>query len=154
MVAAMLGDPPLDQLISSYLSSAVTVHPEDSAIELVLDGNDWMRRALDLLTSLGPGDAAYICGLQLNPDMDLAGRDASRPDYEPLGELLADLAVAGVDVRVILAGAVVSASIARPVIGPFHQNVRSAQRLQRWRLRPGAGGHRAYRPGSRPASPC
>jgi phosphatidylserine/phosphatidylglycerophosphate/cardiolipin synthase-like enzyme len=133
MVAAMMGDPALNELINRYLSSAVTVHPEDSTIEVVLDGNDWMRRALDLLTSLGPGDAAYICGLQLNPDMDLTGREASQPDYEPLGELLADLAVAGVDVRVILAGAVLSASIARPVIGPFHQNVRSAQRLQRWR---------------------
>ena len=123
----------LDQLINHYLSPAVAVHHEDSTIEPVLDGKDWMRRARELLTSLGPGDAAYICGLQLNPDMDLTGREASQGGYEPLGELLAGLVVAGVDVRVILAGAVVSGVLARPVIGPFHQNVRSAQRLQRWR---------------------
>jgi phosphatidylserine/phosphatidylglycerophosphate/cardiolipin synthase-like enzyme len=123
----------LDDLIDRYLSSAITVHREDSTIEPVLDGKDWMRRAHELLTSLGPGDAAYICGLQLDPDMDLTGREPSAPGYKALGELLADLVVAGVDVRVILAGAVLSGSIARPVIGPFHANVHSAQRLQRRR---------------------
>src|SRR5690348_6068860 len=123
----------LDDLITRYLSSAVTAHPENSAFEPVLDGKEWMRRAHELLTSLGPGDAAYICGLQLDPDMDLTGREPAAPGYEALGELLADLVVAGVDVRVILAGAVLSGSIARPVIGPFHANVHSAQRLQRRR---------------------
>jgi hypothetical protein len=87
----------------------------------------------ELLTSLGPGDAAYICGLQLEPDMDLTGRQAGEPGHEPLGDLLAGLASGGVDVRVILAGAVVSSSIVRPTIGPFHQNVSSAHRLRRWR---------------------
>jgi phosphatidylserine/phosphatidylglycerophosphate/cardiolipin synthase-like enzyme len=136
MVAAMADESPassLDRLVKRYLSSAAPVHRENSAIELVLDGNDWMRRAFELFSSLGPGDAAYICGLQFNPDMDLTGREAGQPDYQPLGELLACLAAAGVDVRVVLAGAVLSATIARPVIGPFHANVRSAQRLQRWR---------------------
>jgi phosphatidylserine/phosphatidylglycerophosphate/cardiolipin synthase-like enzyme len=123
----------LDELVTRYLSGAVDVHQENCTIEPVLDGKDWMRRAHELLTSLGPGDAAYICGLQLNPDMDLTGLSRSQAGYQPLGGLLAGLAASGVDVRVILAGAVVSGSLARPVIGPFHQNVRSAQRLQRWR---------------------
>jgi phosphatidylserine/phosphatidylglycerophosphate/cardiolipin synthase-like enzyme len=65
--------------------------------------------------------------------MDLTGRQPGEPGYEPLGALLARLAGNGVDVRVILAGAVVSSSIARPTIGPFHQNVISAHRLRRWR---------------------
>ena len=64
-----------------------------------------MRRMRELLTSLGPGDAAYICGLQLEPDMDLTGRQAGEPGYEALVDLLAGLASDGVDVRVILAGA-------------------------------------------------
>jgi phosphatidylserine/phosphatidylglycerophosphate/cardiolipin synthase-like enzyme len=123
----------LDELVTRYLSCAVEVHHENCTIEPVLDGKDWMRRTHELFTSLGPGDAAYICGLQLNPDMDLTGRTASAPGYQPLGELLAGLAGDGVDVRVILAGAVVSASLARPVIGPFHQNAGTAQRLRRWR---------------------
>ena len=127
---------PLNELITRHLSSAAPVHREDSTIETVVDGRAWMIRR-ELLTSVGPGDAAYICGLQLDPDMDLTGRQASEPGYEPLGELLARLAAAGVDVRVVLAGAVVSSSIVWPPIGPFHDNVRAAHRLRRWR--PAAG---------------
>jgi phosphatidylserine/phosphatidylglycerophosphate/cardiolipin synthase-like enzyme len=123
----------LDDLVSRYLSPAVTPHCENSSVEFVVDGRAWMRRMRDLLMSLGPGDAAYICGLQLEPDMDLTGRQPGEPGYEALGELLAGLASDGVDVRVILAGAVVSSSIVRPTIGPFHQNVISAHRLRRWR---------------------
>jgi hypothetical protein len=93
----------LDELISRYLSPAVEVHREDSTVETVVDGRAWMRRMRELLTSLGPGDAAYICGLLLDPDLDLLGRQPSEQGYEPLGELLAGLAAAGVDVRVMLA---------------------------------------------------
>src|SRR3954467_12653383 len=124
---------PLDELVARYLSPAVPPHCENSSVELVVDGRVWMRRMRELLTSLGPGDAAYICGLQLEPEMDLTGRQAGEPGYQPLGELLAGLVSNGVDVRVILAGAVVSSSIVRPTIGPFHQNVSSAHRLRRWR---------------------
>ena len=126
---------PLEELVDRYLSPAVVPHWENSSVEFVVDGRVWMRRMRELLTSLGPGDAAYICGLQLEPDMDLTGRAAGEPGHEPLGELLAGLAGAGVDVRVVLAGAVVSSSITRPTIGPFHENVSSAHRLRRWRHR-------------------
>jgi phosphatidylserine/phosphatidylglycerophosphate/cardiolipin synthase-like enzyme len=122
----------LDDLVTRYLSPAVTPHCENSSVEFVVDGRAWMRRMRELLTSLGPGDAAYICGLQMEPEMDLTGRQAGDPGYQPLGDLLAGLAAAGVDVRVILAGAVVSSSITRPTIGPFHQNVSTAHRLRRW----------------------
>ena len=124
---------PLDDLVARFLSPAATAHCENSSVELVVDGRACMRRMHEVLTSLGPGDAAYICGLQLEPEMDLNGRQAGQPGYEPLGDLLAGLAGRGVDVRVILAGAVVSSSFARPTIGPFHQNVISAHRLRRWR---------------------
>ena len=124
----------LDDLVARYLSPAVEAHCANSSVEFVVDGRVWMRRMRELLTSLGPGDAAYICGLQLEPDMDLSGRQPGQKGYEPLGDLLAGLAAGGVDVRVILAGAVVSSSLARPTIGPFHQNVSTAHRLRRWRL--------------------
>ncbi|GIJ54389.1 phospholipase D-like domain-containing protein [Virgisporangium aurantiacum] len=127
------GNAGLDELISRYLSSAVPVHRENSPVETVLDGRAWMQRMRDLLTPLGPGDAAYICGLQLDPDMDLTGRRPSEDGYEPLGDLLAGLAAAGVDVRILLAGAVVANSFARRPIGPFHDNVVTAHRLRRWR---------------------
>ena len=129
----------LDDLVIRYLSPAITPHCENSSVEFVVDGRVWMRRMRELLTSLGPGDAAYICGLQLEPDMDLTGRRPGESGYQPLGDLLAGLASAGVDVRLILAGAVVSSSITRPTIGPFHQNGSTAHRLRRWRTdrRPG-----------------
>ena len=125
---------PLDDLVARYLSPAVSPHCENSAVDFVVDGRAWMRRMRELLTGLRPGDAAYICGLQLEPDMDLTGRRPGEPGYEPLGGMLARLAADGVDVRVILAGAVVSSSIVRPTIGPFHQNVITAHRLRRWRV--------------------
>ncbi|MFF5289029.1 phospholipase D-like domain-containing protein [Paractinoplanes globisporus] len=125
----------LDDLVADFFSPAVTAHCENSSVEFVVDGRGWMRRMRELLTSLGPGDAAYICGLQMEPEMDLTGRQPGERGYEPLGDLLAGLASQGVDVRVILAGAIVSSSIARPTIGPFHQNVSSAHRLRRWRVK-------------------
>src|SRR3954452_12701728 len=96
----------LDDLVARYLSPAVAAHRENSSVEFADDGRLWMRRMRELLTSLRPGDAAYLCGLQLEPDMDLSGRTGAQPGYEPLGALLTGLACDGVDVRVILAGAV------------------------------------------------
>jgi phosphatidylserine/phosphatidylglycerophosphate/cardiolipin synthase-like enzyme len=124
---------PLDDLVARYLSPAVAAHCENSSVEFVVDGRGWMRRMRELLDGLGPGDAAYICGLQLEADMDLGGRRPGEAGHESLGGLLARLAGDGVDVRVILAGAVVSSNIVRPTIGPFHQNVITAHRLRRWR---------------------
>jgi phosphatidylserine/phosphatidylglycerophosphate/cardiolipin synthase-like enzyme len=130
----------LDELIDRYLSPAVPVHREDSTVEVVVDGQGWMFRMRELLSSAGPGDALYICGLQLDPDMDLTGRRPEEPGYEPLGELLASLAARGVDVRVVLAGAVVSSSLMHLQIGPFRQNVRTAHRLRHWRPATGPAG--------------
>lgn len=59
----------LDELIGRYLSPAVPVHRENSTVEVVVDGRDWMLRMRELLGSVGPGDAAYICGLQLDHGM-------------------------------------------------------------------------------------
>ncbi|GIF24014.1 phosphatidylserine/phosphatidylglycerophosphate/cardiolipin synthase-like enzyme [Actinoplanes tereljensis] len=123
----------LDELVARYLTPAVGPHVENSSVEFVVDGRGWMWRMRELLTSLGAGDAAYICGLQLEPEMDLTGKRAGDAGYEPLADLLAGLAAKGVDVRIILAGAVVSSSLVRPTIGPFHQNVSSAHVLRRWR---------------------
>jgi phosphatidylserine/phosphatidylglycerophosphate/cardiolipin synthase-like enzyme len=123
----------LDDLTGRYLSPAVPVHREDSTVEVVVDGREWMLRMRELLAATGPGDAVYICGLQLDPDMDLTGREPQEPGYEPLGDLLAGLAAKGVDVRVVLAGAVVASSLIHLQIGPFRQNVRTAHRLRRWR---------------------
>jgi phosphatidylserine/phosphatidylglycerophosphate/cardiolipin synthase-like enzyme len=122
----------LDDLISRYLSPAVPVHREDSTVEVVVDGRDWMLRLREMVCSAGPGDAVYICGLQLDHDMDLTGRTPGERGYEPLGELLAGLAARGVDVRVVLAGAIVASSLVHLRIGPFRQNVRTAHRLRHW----------------------
>jgi phosphatidylserine/phosphatidylglycerophosphate/cardiolipin synthase-like enzyme len=130
MVAAM--ETSVAELVDRYLSPAVPVHREDSSVEVVVDGREWMLRMRELLCSTGAGDAAYVCGLQLDHEMDLTGRKPGEPGYEPLGELLAGLAARGVDVRVVLAGAVVASSLARARIGPFRNNVRTAYRLRHW----------------------
>jgi phosphatidylserine/phosphatidylglycerophosphate/cardiolipin synthase-like enzyme len=130
---ASIGGTRLDELIGRYLSPAVPVHRENSTVEVIVDGRGWMLRMRELIGSAGPGDAVYICGLQLDQDMDLTGRKPGEPGYEPLGELLAGLAVRGVDVRVVLAGAVVASSLVHLQIGPFRRNVRTAYRLRHWR---------------------
>jgi phosphatidylserine/phosphatidylglycerophosphate/cardiolipin synthase-like enzyme len=132
-VSDLSGDrPDLDELIARYLSPAVPAHREDSTVEAVVDGREWMLRMHELLSATGPGDAVYICGLQLDQDMDLTGRGPGEPGYEPLGELLAGLAARGVDVRVVLAAAIVASSLVHIKIGPFRQNVRTAYRLRHW----------------------
>jgi hypothetical protein len=40
----------------------------------------------ELIGSAVAGDAVYICGLQLDYDMDLTGREPGDPGYETLGE--------------------------------------------------------------------
>jgi phosphatidylserine/phosphatidylglycerophosphate/cardiolipin synthase-like enzyme len=115
-----------------YLSPHVPVHREDSTVEPVVDGRAWMARMGELLTCLAPGDAAYVSGFLLDPDMDLDGRAPSDPGHLPFGELLASLAETGVDVRVLLAGAVFVSDIAWPRTLPFRENVRTARRLRRW----------------------
>jgi phosphatidylserine/phosphatidylglycerophosphate/cardiolipin synthase-like enzyme len=108
------------------------VHREDSPVEAVIDGRAWMARMRELLAGLGAGDAAYVSAFLLDPDLDLAGRPASDPDHLPLGELLASLAASGVDVRILLAGAVFASGIGWPAVLPFRQNVGAARRLRRW----------------------
>ncbi|GIJ24471.1 phospholipase D-like domain-containing protein [Micromonospora lutea] len=137
--------PGLDQLIGRYLAPAVPVHREDSTVEMVVDGRQWMLRMRELLGSAGPGDAVYICGLQLDHNMDLTGRKPGEPGYEPLGELLAGLAERGVDVRVVLAGAVVASSLRNLKIGPFRDNVRTAHRLRHWRSAKAPAGQQPLR---------
>ncbi len=71
--------PRLDELIGRYLSTAVRPRREDSTVEMVVDGRAWMLRMRKLLGSVGREDAVYICGLQLQTDMDLTGRTSSQP---------------------------------------------------------------------------
>ncbi|UQU67742.1 phospholipase D-like domain-containing protein [Couchioplanes caeruleus] len=133
MGEAAAADAPLEDLVGRYLSRAVPVHREDSTAEVIVDGRPWMLRMRELIRSTGPGDAVYICGLQLDHDMDLTGLAPGDPDHEPLGELLAASAARGVDVRVVLAGAVVASSLVHVRMGPFRDNVRTAYRLRHWR---------------------
>jgi len=75
IVADTVGDQPdapldqsrLDELISRYLSPATPVHREDSTVEVVVDGREWMLRMRELLCSTSRGDAVYICGLSAGP---------------------------------------------------------------------------------------
>ena len=64
--------------------------------------------------------------------MDLTGRGPNDPGYQPIVDLLAEKAAIGVDVRVMLSGAVVSGSLPWPKIGPFRANNFAASRMRGW----------------------
>src|ERR1700712_5068462 len=70
--------------------------------------------------------------------MDLTGRGPNDPGYQSIVDLLAEKAAAGVDVRVMLSGAVLSGSLPWPKIGPFRANDFAASRMRGWL--PVAGG--------------
>src|ERR1700712_3160393 len=69
--------------------------------------------------------------------MDLTGRGPTDPAYQSIVDLLAEKAAAGVDVRVMLSGAVLSGSLPWPKIGPFRANNTAARTMRGWLPRVG-----------------
>ncbi|MCW0214833.1 MAG: hypothetical protein OJJ54_15855 [Pseudonocardia sp.] len=120
----------LDALTDRYLVPGSTTCPtfvEDSEWVPVIDGVEYFAQVLDLLERAGPGDSVFATGLQIDPDMDLAGLDRDEPGYRSLADLLAEKAAAGVDVRVLLTAAVFSGSVPGVTIGPFRANAFAAR---------------------------
>jgi phosphatidylserine/phosphatidylglycerophosphate/cardiolipin synthase-like enzyme len=97
-----------------------------------VDGVGYFTELAERLAAVGPGDAVLVAGLQVAPDLDLHGRTADDPGYRPLGDLLAELAHDGADVRVLLSGGVFSGGVSWLPVGPFRANVEAARRLRGW----------------------
>ena len=66
-----------------------------STVEPIIDGEEYFDQLNTMIHSLNAGDAWYVTGWWFNPDFEFANN-------EKLGELLADRAADGVDVRIII----------------------------------------------------
>jgi hypothetical protein len=105
-------------LVARYRSSAAVVHPEDSTIEMVVNGRVWMARMCELLGSVRSGDALYTWACSSTrswiwPCGQHSSRGMSRSVSCWLGPPRQG------DVQVVLAGAVAN-SLVRPLAGPLH----------------------------------
>ena len=125
----------LEELAARYLVPSTDDCPTfmgDSTWDAVIDGVEYFTELHALITTAAAGDSIFISGLQMEPDMDLTGRGPNDPGYQPIVDLLAEKAAIGVDVRVMLSGAVVSGSLVWPKIGPFRANNFAASRMRGW----------------------
>lgn len=108
----------------------------------LVDGATYLPALAATLRRCRSGDSVIVVGLELDPDLDLDGRPPGDPARKPLGEMLARLAADGVDVRIVLAGRALAASIPGPLLGGFRTTAKSAERLREIRVgaeRPLAG---------------
>ncbi|MGR7025752.1 phospholipase D-like domain-containing protein [Geodermatophilus sp. URMC 62] len=97
-----------------------------------MDGVEYFSQLHAGLSAAGPGDSVFLSGLQMDADTDLTGRAAGEPGHQAIADLLAEKAADGVDVRVLLTGAVFSGSLPWPRIGPFRDNVFTARAMRGW----------------------
>ena len=106
------------------------IHANSSWRPLV-DGEEYFQALRAQIARLEDGDQLYIAGLQVDHLVDLAGRDPHDRGYRPLGEQLANLVDAGVDVRVIMSGGTLwSGRLPRPRFGPFRGNLLAADYMR------------------------
>jgi phosphatidylserine/phosphatidylglycerophosphate/cardiolipin synthase-like enzyme len=111
---------------------------EDTSWEPLLDGARYLPALSELLTAAGPGDAVSVVGLELDPAVDLDGREPGDPGYDPLGERLARMAAAGVEIRVLLAARVWASSVPGTFFGGFHATADHAETMRALRPDPSA----------------
>ncbi|MEV6345605.1 phospholipase D-like domain-containing protein [Actinoplanes sp. NPDC051851] len=105
---------------------------EDSHWEPIVDGVAYFRELAGLLDRVGRGDAVYIAGFQADPRMDLTGREPGDPEHRPFTDILAEKAVDGADVRVVLSAAEFSGGVPWLPFGPFRANVAAARVMRAW----------------------
>jgi hypothetical protein len=77
---------------------------EDTEITFLVDGKEYLG-ALELEISVTKaGDRVYLLDWFFDPTLDLSGRNPANPGFVEVGDLLAEKAFIGVDVRVVLNG--------------------------------------------------
>jgi phosphatidylserine/phosphatidylglycerophosphate/cardiolipin synthase-like enzyme len=114
-------------------SPSVPTFVDDTEYVPLVDGAAYLPELARHLRAVRPGDAVFVAGLDMNPRIDLCGRQPADPGYCALGEQLAAAAASGVDVRVLLSGRVLGASIPWKGVGPFRENAKRVEELRGWR---------------------
>lgn len=95
----------------------------------LVDGAAYFAELDSLLTGLRPGDEVLITGLELDPDLDLAGWRPGESGHLGLVERLIRAGGAGVDVRVLLAGKVTASFLPLAGLASFRANAATCRRL-------------------------
>jgi phosphatidylserine/phosphatidylglycerophosphate/cardiolipin synthase-like enzyme len=94
----------LPDLKQRYFGS-ILAHDETTQIELLVDGRRYLGAIAAEIEQTGPGDQIYMVDWFFDPTLDLRGRAPGDPGFTETGDLLAERAAAGVDVRLVLNGA-------------------------------------------------
>jgi phosphatidylserine/phosphatidylglycerophosphate/cardiolipin synthase-like enzyme len=115
----------LEELEAKYLLCGPPISSKDSQVEYIIDGVDYFRRIHELIQLTRKGDTIFLSGLSLDPHFDLLNRPQGDPDHQELGDLLAEKAADGVNVRILLASGLATSSLPFPL--PFSK--------QQWQLR-------------------
>ena len=79
----MSGDDPADRYFPHPIDT--DTHLGDSEWFPIVDGERYFAAVDDHLRTAGPGDTILASGLEIDPHIDLCGRDPEDPHYLPLG---------------------------------------------------------------------
>jgi phosphatidylserine/phosphatidylglycerophosphate/cardiolipin synthase-like enzyme len=113
-------------------------HVDDTEWFPLLDGQTYFAELDAHLQRATSGDTVFVSGLEVDPDIDLRGRNEDDPGYLPLGRQLAELAARGVDVRILIAGRVFPSSIPTSAL-PFRGNAFAAEKMRHLEVDGAAG---------------
>jgi phosphatidylserine/phosphatidylglycerophosphate/cardiolipin synthase-like enzyme len=115
----------------TYMASTATIYTGDTEVTPYIDGVDYFQRIHDQILATKPTDHIFIVNWQIDPYMDLLGPPTQPVDPPPspppqncLLSLLAQQAATGVDVKLVLNGAVF---LKRARQGPFIWCLRAAE---------------------------
>ena len=127
--------------VARFLHQGPKVHRRNTEVIALVDGIDFLRAIEEAMArTQGPGDLIHILAWRCDAELDLQGRSAKDPGYEPLGEILARKAAQGVDVRVILDGSLLFSNFPPPGltflprIAGHRDNALTAHKLRNWRV--------------------
>lgn len=104
-------------------------HVDDTEWHPLVDGATYFGELDEHFSRATAGDAVYVAGFEVDPDLDLRGRAPDDPDFLPLARQLVQLAARGVDVRIIMSSRVFPSSLPRSVL-PFRGNAETAELLR------------------------
>jgi phosphatidylserine/phosphatidylglycerophosphate/cardiolipin synthase-like enzyme len=103
----------LADLKQRYFGS-VPAHDQTTEVEFLVDGRRYLATLAGEIEQTGAGDRVYLVDWFFDPNLDLRGRSPGDPGFIATGDLLAQRAAAGVDVRLVLNGAQYLGAVGAP----------------------------------------